>query len=121
MQWFASNVIGVAAFHGGWVSAAVGFLFHCVVSVAWAGVYAAVALRVRWMRRHPILAGALFGLIVMATMVYLVVPIGWAPKPTYSAYEYANNVVATTLFFGIPVSFITSSAWTSWRGNGRRA
>ena len=104
-QWDASNLLGSDAFRGGLSTAAIGFGIHLCVSVAWGIVFAFAYARIAWIREHALLAGLIFGALVMQVMAYLIVPLGHASHPAPSLSGWMNNFVAHTLFFGVPVAW----------------
>jgi hypothetical protein len=108
-QWDASNIVGSAAYAGGAGSAALGFFFDCIVAICWAAIFAAVYETVGPVRRSPALFGLLFGLIVMAVMLELVVPLGRAQHATQSPSALLNTAVAHTVFFGLPVAAVIAA------------
>jgi hypothetical protein len=107
-QWDASNFLGSAAFRGGLSTAAIGFGMHLCVSVAWGIVFAVAFARIAWVRAHPLLAGLIFGAIVMQVMAYVVVPLGHASHPAPALAAWINNFIAHTLFFGVPVAWVVA-------------
>ena len=107
-QWDASNVLGSEAFRGGLSTAAIGFGLHLCVSVAWGIVFAFAFSRIAWVRSHALLSGLIFGAVVMQVMAYVVVPLGHASHPMPSLAGWLNNLVAHTLFFGVPVAYVVA-------------
>jgi hypothetical protein len=107
-QWDASNLLGGEAFRGGLSTAAIGLGLHLCVSVVWGIVFAFAFARIAWMRSHAMLAGLIFGAIVMQVMAYAVVPLGHASHPMPSIAGWLNNFVAHTLFFGVPVAWVVA-------------
>jgi hypothetical protein len=103
-QWDASNIVGNSAYSGGIGSALLGFLFDCIVSICWAAIFAAVYQTFAPVRRMPVLSGLLFGLVVMAVMLELVVPLGHAQHASHAAPALINTAIAHTVFFGVPVA-----------------
>jgi hypothetical protein len=108
MQWDASNALGMAAFQGGWASAALGTAMHFLVSIIWGALFVASALRLRWITAQPLLSGALLGIVAMAVM-RAVIHLGHAPIRPFPNFGYFSNIlIAHIVFFGIPVSLVTS-------------
>ncbi len=107
-QWDASNFLGDEAFRGGLSTAAIGLGMHVCVSVAWGIIFAFAFSRIAWIRAHPLLAGLIFGALVMQVMAYLVVPLGHASHPTPPFFQWLNNFIAHTLFFGVPVAWVVA-------------
>lgn len=108
-QWDASNALGSDAFRGGISTAAIGFAMHLCVSIAWGIAFAFAATRIAWVRSHVLPAGFLFGIFVMAFMALLVVPLGHASHPAPPPIGLLNNVIAHTVFFGMPVAWIVAN------------
>ncbi len=121
MQWDASNVLGTAAYQGGWATAVLGTLMHLVVSIVWAAVFVTAAMRYRWLATQPILSGALLGIVAMAVM-RVVIHFGHAIVRPYPSFEYfLNLVVAHVVFFGIPVALIVAARLGRLSPYGRAA
>jgi hypothetical protein len=107
-QWDASNLLGNDAFRGGLSTAAIGLGMHLCVSVVWGIIFAFAFTRIAWMRVHPLLAGLIFGAVVMQVMAYVVVPLGHASHPTPALTGWINNFIAHTLFFGVPIAWVVA-------------
>ncbi len=105
-RFVASGAIGKAAFAepGG---VYLGVALHVLVSLAWALGYAYVAARTPQVLRRPLLSGVAFGFVVMISMQLVEVAAGIYTLPTTATL--ANDFVAHTLFFGIPVAYIVSA------------
>jgi hypothetical protein len=108
-QWDASNIVGSSAYSGGVGSAALGFLFDCIVSICWAAIFAAIYQTFAPVRRLPVLSGLLFGLVVMAVMLELVVPLGHAQHASNAAPALIDTAIAHTVFFGLPVALVIAA------------
>jgi hypothetical protein len=104
LQWDASNAFGAAAFSGGWGLAIAGLLMDAVVSTCWAAVFVILFVNVAFVRRYALLSGLLFGALVMCVMIYSVVPIGHAAQPPRTVGSTINNLVAHSVFFGLPIA-----------------
>jgi hypothetical protein len=108
MQWDASNALGMAAYRGGWETAALGTLMHFAVSIIWGALYVAAAVRVRWFVSHPIAGGVLLGVVAMSVM-RVVIHLGHAiVRPFPNALSFSNILIAHIVFFGIPVALVAS-------------
>src|ERR1700722_14346728 len=108
-QWDASNALGVAAFGDGMQAALLGFAMHLCVSLIWAAIFVAVALRFRWVLAHPIVSGVVFGLVVMGVMRYLIVPLGHARQGAGTPVQLFNQALAHVVAFGLPVALVVSA------------
>jgi hypothetical protein len=103
-QWDASNLLGMAAFRGGWATAWAGFGMHLLVSTSWATIFVFLASRFRFIREHPVYSGLAFGVVVMLVMIELIVPHGRAPFGPPTVVGWVNRTIAHALFFGVPVA-----------------
>jgi hypothetical protein len=108
MQWDASNLLGRAAYYGGWATAALGTLMHFAVSILWATIFVVAATRIRPLALHPVLSGASLGLIAMAVM-RAVIHLGHAVvRPFPNVWVLSNILIAHVVFFGIPVALVAT-------------
>lgn len=107
-QWFASNVLGIHAFSGGWGSALAGVAFHLLVSLAWTALFCVALAHIETLRRH-VLAGAVgFGAIIFGIMQFVVIRLDAAPKSPPSSLDLCISAVGIIVFFAIPLSLIAS-------------
>ncbi|HEX4013776.1 MAG TPA: hypothetical protein VHX17_07815 [Candidatus Cybelea sp.] len=119
MQWDASNLLGAAAYRGGWVTAAFGTLLHFCVSIVWGILFVFIVERVARLREHALFAGVLLGIVAMAVM-RLVIHFGHAVvRPFPSAGMFLYNLIAHVVFFGIPVALVATNMLAQ-RVDGRR-
>ncbi|MGH7729368.1 MAG: hypothetical protein ACREM2_11355 [Vulcanimicrobiaceae bacterium] len=104
-QHVASGLIGADAYRSAdavWLGVAA----HLAISVAWAIGFAQVASRMPQVRARPVLSGAIFGIVVMIVMLLVELLAGiYVPL---SANEALNELIAHTLFFGIPIALIVA-------------
>ncbi|HTC29287.1 MAG TPA: hypothetical protein VK702_01080 [Candidatus Acidoferrum sp.] len=104
-----ANFIGVhAALHAGLPGILLGQAGHIVVSLVWGFIFVALSRRLPELLDRPVAWGAVYGVVVMLVMHYVVVPLGHAPRIPYSLPGLINNLVAHTLCFGVPVALVAS-------------
>jgi hypothetical protein len=115
MQWDASNALGMAAYRGGWATAALGTLMHFCVSSLWGILFTTVATRVGWLTSRPLASGTLLGILAM-TVMRGVIHFGHAVVRPFSAESFLVILIAHTLFFGIPVALVASRLLQTERG-----
>ncbi|HLY03371.1 MAG TPA: hypothetical protein VKR56_12875 [Candidatus Cybelea sp.] len=109
MQWDASNLLGMDAYHGGWFTAAAGTLLHVCVSLVWGALFVVAALRFHRISDHPLIAGVVLGIVAM-TVMRGIIHLGHAvvhPFPTWWLFLYI--LAGHVLFFGIPVAFVATN------------
>lgn len=107
-QWDASNFLGKSAYSGGLASGAVGLFADYIVSAVWASVCLLVMNRVIAAAKHPVLFGTMFGIVVMLTMIFVVVPLGHAQQSPMTLMHFIVILVGHTAGFGIPVALSLS-------------
>lgn len=106
LQYPASNVIGNAAFAQGYASAAAGVVLHYLICLVWATIYVFLFARQRAVDMHPLLNGALFGIIVWFLMNFIVVPLGVGNHLQVSALSILSGIAAHVVCFGIPLAYV---------------
>jgi hypothetical protein len=106
-QFVASALVGGVAFTST-SYAALGFVMHFAISIAWALVYAAAAGPLPALVRRPVLGGLLYGVVVMAGMTMLLVLKHVGPAGAPDTLTLAKNLIAHTVFFGLPVALTIS-------------
>lgn len=104
--WDASNLLGRDAFLGGLPTEILGCFLHLIVSMVWGAVFVLVLAPAPAVARHPFVSGIVAGVGVKFIMQYGVIPMGHAQGPQYNWVSLTNNLVAHTLFFGVPVLWI---------------
>ena len=102
-QFVASGALGKAAY-GDPNAAYLGVAMHFVVSAAWGVGYAYVAERTPQVRDRPLISGVAFGIVVMLAMQLVEVAANVYTLP--NSFTLLNDIVAHTLFFGVPVAYI---------------
>jgi hypothetical protein len=107
LQGIASGLIGLKSYAGGAGTVTLGLALQLAMSIAIAGIYAAAATRLAWLRSRPILAGLAFGLGVFVVMNLIVVPLSaFGPKPAHVSLVWLLLNVLAMLVFGVIVATI---------------
>jgi hypothetical protein len=106
-QFVASALVGGVAFTST-SYAALGFIMHFAISIAWALIYAAAAGPLPALVRRPVLGGLLYGVVVMLGMTMLLALKHVGPAGVPDAVTLTKNLVAHTVFFGLPVALTIS-------------
>lgn len=104
-QAIASGWVGNdAAVAGGWTTALLGLASHFAITIAMAYVYALVARRLPLLIQRPVLYGALYGIVLWAIMIYVVVPLSAAPSGQSPPWPWAlwANIAAHMFLVGVP-------------------
>jgi hypothetical protein len=105
LQSVASGLLGRSAFEGGIGTAIIGLICHLVIMIGAAAVYFAAGRYIAMLRERPIVAGAIFGILVYLFMNFVVLPLSAIPfRITYSALVLAKGFVSHALLVGIPIA-----------------
>jgi len=111
LQTVASGLLGSAAFAGGLPVAALGLALHFAISLLWAGLFLALALRLPALTLHPLLAGVLFGALVFLAMRLLVLPLSAFPYPvSFKPLATVLDLLSHMLLFGVPIAWAVQRA-----------
>lgn len=106
LQFPASNVLGNAAFAQGYASAAAGVVLHYVICLVWATIYVFLFARQPVVDMHPLLNGALFGIVVWFVMTFIVTPLGVGNHLQVNALSILSGIAAHIVFFGMPLAYV---------------
>ncbi len=104
----ASGIFGRAAFRGGLPMAALGLLLHFFIAFGIVAVYYLASRRLPALRRHPLVYGPVYGLLVYAVMNFVVVPLSAAVTGGASLPVIVNGLLIHVLGVGLP-----SALWVS--------
>jgi hypothetical protein len=113
LQGIASGMLGPAAFRGGAGTAALGMLLHLLIAFVVASLYYAASRRWSVLVRHPIVCGAMYGVMVHVVMNQVVLPMSrvtFRPPP----WSFVATMIAVhILFVGLPTALTV--AWAARR------
>lgn len=99
LYFIAGGLLGRAALDGGWSIAVLGLALQWGMSIVIAAPFVFAADRVSILKRHWIIAGVAYGVVVFYVMNYIVVPLSaWHSKPTSNEVRLAENLIAMWLF-----------------------
>jgi hypothetical protein len=105
-QWAAVAALGPVALTNAsyaWLGAVV----ELIVAIAWAGGYAYLAQMQRFVNTQWLISGVMYGLVVYFLTEVLLLgahAFVWAPSPA----QFANQIFACMVFFGVPVAYIVA-------------
>jgi hypothetical protein len=83
-QTVASGILGPHAFEKGWRSGIFGLALHFIISFTIATIYVLASLRLPFLLKHPLTAGALYGIAVYCVMNYIVLPLSRRAKRPFN-------------------------------------
>lgn len=106
LQFIASGAFGKAAFHGGLAMAGCGLAFQYVIALFWAAMFWLALPRVATLRRHPVVAGLGYGLLVWLGMNLVVTPLCRAPKVIPNLGQAILGLLYVVFCVGLPISLL---------------
>jgi hypothetical protein len=108
LQAIASGLLGPSAFHGGPPTALLGLTIHYFITFVWATLFVVSSFKLPVLRRHAIVTGILYGLLIYAVMNYAVLPLSReARHPGFTLPVLVNGVLALILCMGLPIAIIS--------------
>ncbi|HEX4309459.1 MAG TPA: hypothetical protein VHZ25_05485 [Acidobacteriaceae bacterium] len=108
LQFVASGVLGSAAFEGGSRTAAMGLTLHFLIAWFWALIYGAAADLWPVLLLHPVMCGALFGVVVHLAMSQGVVRLSRAARRPFAWKAWLTQLAIHMVCVGWPVALIES-------------
>jgi hypothetical protein len=104
LQAIAGGVLGLATFDEGWWSVTLGLALQWVMSMLIATCCVLASSRNSFLRRRWVVAGCIYGLIILLVMNYVVVPLSASrTTPHFSIPWLIKNTLAM-LLFGVIIS-----------------
>jgi len=104
-QFIAAGLVGRATAFGNPNFAWLGLAAHFATSIAWGIGFAYVASRRPTVTDRPFAAGIMYGFIVYVAMQLMELAANIFVAP--GALTFYNELVAHTLFFGVPIAYFT--------------
>jgi uncharacterized membrane protein YagU involved in acid resistance len=108
LQGIAGGLLGMSSFRGGLATAALGAFFHFLIATMAAAVFYLASRKFKFLVRHAIPSGLLYGIMVYILMYYVVLPM--------SAYhvkiavppmaELAKDICIHMFLVGLPIALI---------------
>ena len=116
LQTVASGLLGEAAYAGGRPAAALGLASHFALSYLWAALFITAAERLPRLVARPVVAGAVFGIVVFLAMRCVVLPLSAFPHPvSFKPLSAGLDLLSHMFFFGVPIAFAAARAIRSPR------
>jgi len=103
LQGIASGALGKAAFEGGTATAALGAAFHFLIALIWTTLFYLASRRIRFLTAQPIVAGALYGILVYLVMYLAVQPLAGL-HPKFGLLTTSRAVLVHIFCVGLPIA-----------------
>ncbi len=105
-RFIAQGAFGQQAYQDGWEMVVWGFVFHYFIAFAFTLTYFLLIPYLRFLRKHPVASGLLYGLLIWCVMNFLVLPLSQNPPPPFSIEGSYLNVLILMTAVGLPVALI---------------
>jgi len=108
LQGIAGGLLGMSSFQGGLATAALGAFFHFFIATTAAAVFYLASRKLKFLVKHAIPSGLLYGVAVYVFMVYAVLPMSaYHTKIALPPMSHLIRDVAIHMFLvGLPISLI---------------
>lgn len=104
-QSIASGWLGVAAFKGGYKTAALGVASHFMIALGAAAAYFFLRHKLPFLRERAYLSGALYGVAVFWFMQLVVLPLSAISfKPSFALPVVVTGMLVHILCVGLPIA-----------------
>jgi hypothetical protein len=111
-QSIASGIYGKASFEGGTRTMILGLLLHYLIATTVVAVYFLASRKLAVLNRHPILTGAIYGLLVYAFMNLVVLPLSATGTPKYTTFSVVNQLFCHMVLIGITTGLFARGQYT---------
>jgi hypothetical protein len=117
LQLVASGPLGNAAMADP-AYAAAGIIIHFAMMAAMVTVYMLAARQIAFLRQHPVVSGAAYGLGLWLLMYWIILPIRWPSTfPPTDAVQIVGQLFCHVVLVGIPIGLIASRAFKQPQAN----
>ena len=108
LQGIAGGLLGMSSFQGGLATAALGAFFHFLIATTAAAVFYLASRKLKFLVKHAIPTGLLYGVAVYIFMYYIVLPISaYHTKIALPTMTGLIRDVAVHMFMvGLPISLM---------------
>lgn len=106
----AGGLFGKAAMQGGLEMAILGAALHFLICIVGAILLYFIASRVKWIPKHWITLGILYGIALLAVMNYVIVPLSAIGRAIYPLSNIHVTAFFHILLVGWPTAFFVSRA-----------
>jgi uncharacterized membrane protein YagU involved in acid resistance len=114
LKFIASGMFGKEAFKGGITMAFYGLAFHFIIAFGFAIGYFLAFPHLPFLRKHKIISGLLYGVLVWLIMNLVIVPLSNTPTlPFKFGAGTLIHIAILMCFIGLPVSLITHKYYTA--------
>ncbi len=106
LRYIASGIFGRKAFTGGSEMIILGLLFHFIIATGFAAIFVLLAQQLKFLSRHFVISGLVYGIIVWVIMNRVVVPLS---EVRTGPFEWKKAVIAALILMfmiGLPIAWV---------------
>jgi uncharacterized membrane protein YagU involved in acid resistance len=107
LQSVATGLLGRDSYSGGLPTAVLGLLLHFLIMSVIVTIYVTASGRLAALKKHPVLCGAAYGVVVYFFMSYVVLPLSAAGGKLPSAQAVMEGLMVHIPLVGIAIGLIT--------------
>src|SRR2546423_12562969 len=104
-QFIASGLLGPKAFQGGLAAVALGLGLHFVIAFTLVAVFYVASRYLSFLRRHAVISGIIYGLVVFGVMNLIVLPLS-AAKPRHTLTGDLIQTGIHMFVIGLPTALL---------------
>jgi uncharacterized membrane protein YagU involved in acid resistance len=106
LQGIARGVLGARALDGGVATALLGLALHYLIALIWTLVFFVACRTFSVLRRHLVLTGIVYGIIVWTVMNLVVLPLSNAARAPFQPQAATIAAIILILCVGLPISLV---------------
>lgn len=106
----AVGLLGPQARNGGGAMVLLGTTLHFFICFAAAALLYFIVKRLTWLPRHWIALGILYGIVFLAVMNYVILPLSQIGRPVYPLATMHESIFWHIVLVGLPTSFFVARA-----------
>ena len=106
LQGIASGMLGARAFDGGVATAVLGLALHYLIALIWTLLFLGAFRMLGALRRHLVLLGIMYGIIVWLGMNLVVLPLSNAARGPFQLRAAVIAAIILILCIGLPISLV---------------
>ena len=108
LQVIASGALGAVSLRAGMASAVRGLAIHYGITLAWAALFVVASLWVGALRKHAVISGLLYGVLIFGVMNFVVLPHSHVVgEPALRGWVVVNAVGALMVCMGLPIAVVS--------------
>jgi uncharacterized membrane protein YagU involved in acid resistance len=105
-KFIASGAFGKETFSGGQEMVIAGVVFHYFIALSWSVLFFLIYPKIRFLSRHSIISGLLYGVVVWVIMNLAILPMTKVPQRPFDLRQAIIGAVILMFMIGLPISLL---------------